>query len=180
MQSEALRSQLGIASRYVVSMIGIFSEAKGSHRFLELCLLMSNNPEWHFVAVGRKYDKTKDDMRRYANSHANLTLIDEIEDIDKIYAISDFVVRCEDYLPLGRTVWEGLYAGCKIVIPTRPNDNLDELDTYLGKGVWSYPAGDVKALASTLLNIKHLPNRTSIPNNNISEHIKRMSLIFES
>lgn len=179
-QSESLRSQLGIPNTHVASMIGIISEAKGSHRFLELCLLMSNNPEWHFVAVGRRYDTTGDNMRKYANTHSNLTLIDEIEDIDKIYAISDFIVRCEDYLPLGRTVWEGLYAGCKIVIPTRQNDKLDDLEIYLDKGIWSYPAGDVKAMANTLLNIMYVPDQTDIPCSNISEHTKRMSLIFNS
>lgn len=179
-QSDNLRAELGIPNANVVSMIGTISYAKGSHRFLELCLFMSNYPEWHFVAVGCKYDIVGQQMLLYTRTHSNLTLLDETKNIDKIYAISDFIIRCEDYLPLGRTVWEGLYAGCKVLVPTRPNDKLDEINSYLARGIWLYPAENVPAMANILLNTISIPFPNNIPCSNIAEHTKKMSSILHS
>jgi hypothetical protein len=39
--------------------------------------------------------------------------------------MTDVVLRCEDYLPLGRTVFEGIYAGCMVLLPLRTEDDVN-------------------------------------------------------
>lgn len=49
--------------------------------------------------------------------YKNIQFLGKVMDMEEIYAISDYVLRGEPYFAIGRTVYEGLYSGCNIIIP---------------------------------------------------------------
>ena len=52
----------------------------------------------------------------------------EFQEVIKIYAVSDFVVRGDPDFRIGRTIYEALYAGCNLIIP----GNINDLDLETG------------------------------------------------
>ena len=51
------------------------------------------------------------------NNKRNVLFVGEIQQMDELYAITDYLVRGEREFCIGRTVYEALYSGCRTIIP---------------------------------------------------------------
>lgn len=47
----------------------------------------------------------------------NIHFLGYIDEMEEIYAISDFVIRGDVMFAVGRTIYEALYSGCQVMIP---------------------------------------------------------------
>lgn len=114
--------QLGLepAHRIIVSIIGRINETKGVNLAVEalgLCsrtdivLLIAGdgNPECQYYKSF--VEQCHKDTRVY---HVGFQ-----QQIGKIYRISDYILRCDPDAWVGRTVLEGVHAGCRIIFPER-------------------------------------------------------------
>lgn len=54
---------------------------------------------------------------RLAKNDSHIRFTGEIEDIEQVYRVIDYVVRGDTTAGLGRTVYEALYSGCGIINP---------------------------------------------------------------
>lgn len=145
--SDALQHPLLTPNVTVFSMVGLISEIKGTDLVIAafrnsaslnaLLLIVGNGPADY---MARCHEVAGDDPR--------IVFWGEEPDIKKIYANTDYVVRGDPVPCIGRTVYEGLYAGCQVMMPgPLPPDLIFEADLF-GKSIHWYQAGNREALAS--------------------------------
>lgn len=117
-----------VGSKVIFSLIGRITEEKGTE-FIIRCFMKMRNDDVRLLIVGSgekaymKYckDLSKDDRR--------IIFWGEEDDIMRIYSISDYILRGEPYQCIGRTIYEGLYGGCGVIIPGDDND-ADKIFEY--------------------------------------------------
>jgi glycosyltransferase involved in cell wall biosynthesis len=91
----------------------------------------------------------------------------------ELYAKSDYVLRGDPDFRIGRTVYEAIYAGCKVILP---RDNFDDmLDPELSKFsdlILFYKPRDSDSLEEVLKEAAENVEKSSYhgPTGNISEH----------
>jgi len=115
----------------VFSMIGVASEDKGT-RFVIQTFMKMRHTDARLLIVGGRERPALARYRRIARSDPRVIFWGEEPDIMKVYAITDYVLRGEEFPCIGRTVYEGLYAGCRVIIPGSDDSPppLFEYDTF--------------------------------------------------
>ena len=123
---DELKEKMGIAKdTVVISMFSPIGLQKG-YDFLESVMhKMSEDKKVVFLSVGN-IDSDSVILYNQLLQYPNFKHISEQENLDELYAITDVVIRCEDYFPIGRTVIEGIYAGCFVLLPYRKGDLFSE------------------------------------------------------
>lgn len=120
---EELKSRYGIKNQksIIISIIGKIREFKGVDRVIKAFNKFAKDSDAYLLVVGSGDKWYVDECKAIAESEKILFLGEEPE-IEKIYAISDIIVRGEPEFCLGRTVYEGLYAGCLAIQPGSKED----------------------------------------------------------
>jgi hypothetical protein len=123
---DELKEKMGIAKdTFVISIFSPIGLQKG-YDFLESVMhKMSEDKKVVFLSVGN-IDSDSVILYNQLLQYPNFKHISEQENLDELYAITDVVIRCEDYFPIGRTVIEGIYAGCFVLLPYRKGDLFSE------------------------------------------------------
>jgi len=86
--------------------------------------------------------------RAIAGGDPRIIFWGEEGDIAKVYAATDYVVRGDPQPCVGRTVYEGLYAGCRVIMPGPGSpDLIFEAEKFQHSICW-YAPGSKAALAS--------------------------------
>jgi glycosyltransferase involved in cell wall biosynthesis len=121
---------------FIVSVFAPIGYQKGHDFLLEV---IPKLPDVLFLCVGSVTDYN---LLEQLEKHPNFKHLPQQKDMNELYAITDIVMRCEDYFPLGRTVFEGIYAGCFVLLPYRKGDLLSEEITpqmylYVARGIES-------------------------------------------
>ena len=100
----------------IFSLIGVITESKGTHFIINVFTKLKNdNARLLIVGKGdRKYIAT---CKKLAENDNRIIFWGEEPEIQKIYRLSDYIIRGEAYQCVGRTIYEGLYAGCQVIIP---------------------------------------------------------------
>lgn len=99
----------------VFSMIGYISETKGS-RFIIESFIKHKNPRSRLLVVGTGesfYLK----MLQAQNVDSRIIYTGQLTDMNGIYRLSDYIIRGESFQGIGRTIIEGLFAGCSVIVP---------------------------------------------------------------
>lgn len=109
-------------NKTVFSVIGKITEGKGVHFIISSFKnVKSNNALLLIAGTG---DKSYVIMcKKIAGNDNKIFFLDEQADIKKIYFISNYIVRGEPFFCIGRTMFEGLYAGCDIIIAGTPENS---------------------------------------------------------
>ncbi len=129
----------GNMHKKIIALIGRIQPIKGHMFFLDLADAFLDKEGTVFWIIGSsKRSEYSSLVTERAKITRNVKILGESEDMDVIYPMIDVVVRCEEYLPLGRTVFEGYYAGCSVLIPAGENDDTSEVEPFLNKGIWTY------------------------------------------
>ena len=149
---DALKRQFDVPPDvFVVSVIAEVSEGKG-HRFLEEVLQqLGGRKDILVISAGAVASV---DLFNSLTRYKQFRYLGERESVDELYAISDVILRCEQYLPLGRTVYEGIYAGCTIAVPLSRWDDTHEILPYLGEQIFVYAGGNAGSCLECLDRIR--------------------------
>lgn len=136
---------------FIVSVIAPIGKQKGYEFLIKV---IERTPEITFVIIGKPY-RDGQNLYRHLLKLPNVRIYPGGDEMDKFYAITDIVLRPEEYLPLGRTVFEGIYAGCIAVLPVNDSDKTQEIGRYLGEQIYLYQAGDSQRCANLLRSLSH-------------------------
>lgn len=116
--------------KFVFSIIGLIKPTKGQ-KFIIQSFIQAQIPNSILLIVGGTNDKSYlNECVSLASSYDNIQFLDEESDINKIYLISNCIIRGESIFCVGRTTFEGLYSGCKVILPGSRINNSEELFDY--------------------------------------------------
>ena len=109
-------------------------------------------------------------VRAEAQADARIRFLGELEDMDPVYRITDYVVRADRAPGAGRTVFESLYSGGGVILMGNREENLPSLGlpAELEANVIFYPVRDQQALSRAFQQTQHhrfeqRAYRTNIP-----------------
>lgn len=151
---KSIKSEMGIhQNKFIVSIIGRVEKMKGFDFFIKIVKAMEHNENLLFLIIGNYYEECGKKYIDLLQNQSNVKILGVHNDVTKFYAITDVVIRCEDYLPLGRTVWEGIFAGGIALVPVNSRDDISVIQEYLGKYIYTYQALNVDSCIETLTEI---------------------------
>lgn len=128
------------------------------------------------LIVGKGNDEYLKYCKKLAGEDSRIIFYGEESEIEKIYALSDYIVRCDPQFCVGRTVYEGLYAGCEVMMPgTEDNKNsLYEAEKFMDS-ITMYPPQDIKALSIIIADKSSVKLKKRKAGTNIATQIKLFS-----
>jgi glycosyltransferase involved in cell wall biosynthesis len=147
----AYRIRYGDLDRNTIfSLIGLLTENKGVHFVIDAFRSVKNDNA-RLLIVGKGDRKYISACRELAGNDERIIFWGEEPEIRKIYRLSDYIIRGEAYQCVGRTIYEGLYAGCAVIIPGTESrrDRIFEYDRFREK-VYFYPPRSAEALEQIL------------------------------
>ena len=105
------------------------------------------NPQARLLIFGKGTPENFSDAKQIAGKDSRIRFLGELADQNKIYACSDVILRGENSFAVGRTVLEGLAAGCRVIMPKKssplseedvPPAHLPQLDFYQARDADSF------------------------------------------
>lgn len=82
----------------------------------------------------------------------NIIFTGIVSNMEEIYAVSDYVLRGDDAVAIGRTVYEGLYSGCSVIIPGNAERDMKNMfeNGRFEEHIFFYELRDTEALVKLL------------------------------
>lgn len=96
------------------------------------------------------------------------------ENIQLIYDVADYVIRGEDEQCVGRTMYEGLYSGCEVIIPGNNMTCVFENDLFKNM-IHFYKPSDVKELAIIFEKFDGNKIYNRIYRSNVKEYLQKFN-----
>lgn len=144
----------------VYGIIGNVTRYKGVDRAIK-AFQDADIPDSLFFVVGSLGAKAADkefieQIKAIATMDHRIRLTDEVEDMEQVYRVMDYVVRCDPVVSLGRTVYEALYSGCGVILQ---NDGtlqreLPSTTSKMQDKVFFYKFGDDNSLVQAFRETK--------------------------
>ena len=145
--SQRLRHPLINQAATVFSMIGRVSELKGVHLVIE-AFRLGAGADAVLVIVGAGSGDYTARCRAAASGDPRILFWGEEENIDSVYAVTDYVVRGDPAPCVGRTVYEGLYSGCRVIMPGPGQPDLIFEAARFQDAIFFYGAGQKNELSA--------------------------------
>jgi len=155
----------------VFSMVGVMTEKKGT-AFVISSFKKIMAVDARLIIVGCGEYNYVEHCKKMAVNDRRIIFWGEEQDIYKIYAISDYIIRGEDRQCVGRTIYEGLYSGCHVIIPGNENkhDSMFQYDLFKNSIYFYSPRSECEFVTRLYdLSVKKISKR--IYRSNISEYI---------
>lgn len=161
-----------LKNQIVVSCIGVIMQEKGID-FIINSFVRANRKDIKLLIAGSGKSEYLSYCKKIAND--NVIFIGEVEDILNVYKISDYIIRGDQDFATGRTVYEGLYAGCYIIMQGNKTEAEEKMFEYsrFKERVIFYKSRDIKELQSIFTNIKK-NEINNIAKSNIEEYINKI------
>ena len=105
----------------VFAMLGQVTESKGA-KFVIQAFMKQHNEKSRLLIVGNHNHSYGKECEEMAQSDKRIIFCGELKDTTGIYRISDYIIRGDAQFCIGRTIFEGLYAGCGVIIPGGSDD----------------------------------------------------------
>ena len=164
------------ADSLIFSCIGRIKESKGVQFVIESFLKSRDSRKILLIfGKGDSGSDYEDSCKRMASKDARIRFMGEEKDISKVYRISDYIIRGDPWHLIGRTVFEGLYSGCDVILPGDDSD-LDknpDLNAFKDK-LHLYPPRNADELALRIDRIySKMKNR--IFRTNVKEYVEKFN-----
>lgn len=133
----------------IVALVGVLSEEKGA-AFAVQAFRQVRREDVRLLLVGRGAPRFERRLERLAGGDRRIVFWGLEREIDRVYAMADYVLRAEPYACVGRTIYEALYAGCGVIVPGDPTRHaLFEYDRFRER-IHFYPPRDGDRLRALL------------------------------
>jgi len=136
--------------RTIISMLGQLFESKGTRFIIDSFLKSPENKNALLLIVGKGDAQYLEDCKKQADNAPNVIFYGEEAAIEKIYGVSDFIIRGESIPCIGRTVYEGLYSGCEVIMPGYSSGNMLGLEDRFINSVHFYEPRNTNSLVHIL------------------------------
>lgn len=163
---------LDFTNKVVFSYMGMLLDVKGI-QFLVESFLSFDCDNAILLVCGRVEGRVANKCVNIAKNDKRVIFLGEIESIEKIYAVSDCILRGEPSFAIGRTVYEGLFAGCNVIIPGNTEENLKEMFDYndFKNNIFFYSPSNMHALHDAMSEIIPVKKNERVFRENISDYI---------
>lgn len=147
-----VKESLGIVPESVVfAILGRYEDRNGTEFIIE-SFHRTKNEKAVLLVVGGCTEKDQVRARRISEEDQRIRMLGEWKEPGPIFAISDYILRGERFFSgFSRTVYEGLYSGCKIIFPGQREEAVDSFQYDEFKNdITFYPPRDGIALAKII------------------------------
>ena len=165
------------ADKAVISLIGRIEQDKGIE-FIIKSFKSSLCQGMQLIIVGNEGDGISTGYQNYCQDMSEgdkrIVFWGFENDIHKIYAMSDYIIRGEIDFRMGRSILEALYSDCEVILPISNQKILDsnpELSKFKNK-IHAYVPRNLESLNKLLLALDRRKVRKKRFHSNIKEYIK--------
>ncbi len=146
-----IREKYNLDNKTVFAIIGSVSEVKGVDLAIK-AFREVRHPDALLLIVGKGQNKAYlSRCHELAQADPRIVFYGEEAEIGKIYAVSDYILRCDPQFCIGRTVYEGLYAGCNVIMPGEDSDKSEIYDfENFAENIMLYPPLHCERLTETI------------------------------
>lgn len=160
----------------IFSCIGTIIPVKGVD-FIINSFLEAKLENSILLVVGNESDKKySQKCRKLSLGQEIVCFLGEINDINKIYYLSDFILRGDPDFRIGRTIFEGLYSGCGIILPGSQEDidGYQEFSPFKEK-IYPYKPRDINDMVRVLKICNNINVWPKEYKSNAKEYAKKMN-----
>lgn len=164
-------------TKTIFSVIGRIEDGKGVPLIIDA--FKKTNPINSILLIVGYGDITHiDNCKNSAHGYENIIFYGVEENIQVIYDITDYVVRGESEQCIGRTMYEGLYSGCEVIVPGKDMACVFENNLFLNK-VHFYKPLDVEELSSLFKKCDGIKISNRLYRSNVKEYIMEFNKFIE-
>lgn len=116
-----LKRDIDYKNKVIFSILAEHQPVKGTDFVIESFVDVPNDNALLLI-VGKIRRGYSEICVKAAGQDKRVIFYGEEPDIINIYAISDYIIRGEAYNCIGRTIFEGLYSGCHVIVPGEKED----------------------------------------------------------
>jgi glycosyltransferase involved in cell wall biosynthesis len=160
----------------VISLIGRLEEGKGVD-FIIKTFRQTQPSDLKLLIVGDEGDGIssgyRDLCKRIADDDERIIFWGQEQNINRIYAFSDYIIRGETDFRMGRSVLEALYANCEVIIPSRNLKVINrnrELNLFRER-VHTYIPRDTNSLKELFLLLDKRKIHKNSGNSNVESYV---------
>lgn len=173
----AARLKANLADVTVFAIIGMLIPVKGVDRVIR-AFRGVGRPDARLLVVGRGRSRSR--LERLARGDDRIVFWGEDPEIERIYAMTDYVIRGETTFAVGRTIYEGLYAGSEVILPARPDDEVFDRERFVDR-IHVYTPGDEAALRAVMERLAGRKIIRQPPLSNVEGYVERfLSFVRQS
>lgn len=169
-----VRKKLRVKPEEVIfAILGRYEDRNGTE-FIVNTFHKMKNKKAVLLVVGDITLRERKTVEHITGGDSRIRLLGEWKDPGPIFAISDYILRGERFFSgFSRTVYEGLYSGCRVIFPGKREEAVSSLQYNEFKDdILFYPPRDEDALVATLeqcaenpvVQKKYLSNREEYVN----------------
>lgn len=168
LDTEDVRKKLRLrADQAVFAILGRYEDRNGTE-FIINAFHKTKNENAVLLVVGRGKPEEIEKVKRATGDDPRIRFLGEKRDPGPVFAVSDYILRGERFFSgFSRTVYEGLYSGCRVIFPGKREEAVDSLqyDKFQDKLIF-YPPRDENALTSVIEQCSKQPvgQRTYLSN----------------
>jgi glycosyltransferase involved in cell wall biosynthesis len=165
----------------IISYVGRLDKIKG-YDFVINSFQKCKNRNLKLLIFGSGRPESVKFVKEIASINKNIHFAGFVDDVKSIYKNSDYVVRGEDHLALGRTVYEAVFSQTPVIIPVK-NENLsaDFIEYNKHKNlIYQYKVRNCNSLSKVFDSLHKKKNKTAKGQSNIDRHISSMKQFWES
>lgn len=161
------------AENTIFAMLGQVTENKGA-RFVIQAFMKQHNEKSRLLIVGNHNHSYGKECEEIAKSDKRIIFCGELKDTTGIYRISDYIIRGDSQFCIGRTIFEGLYAGCGVIVPGCKGDlqSFPEGEKFEEKIIF-YPPGSDSGLSDTIEVQARSKQTNRTLHSNVNDYIDR-------
>lgn len=148
----AVKRSLGLRPHDVIfAILGRYEDRNGTE-FIVNTFHKTKSEKAVLLVVGRGSTEDIKKIERLIEGDSRIRLLGEWKDPGPIFAISDYILRGERFFSgFSRTVYEGLYSGCRVIFPGRREEAVDSLQyDRFRDDILFYPPRDEQALIAVM------------------------------
>jgi glycosyltransferase involved in cell wall biosynthesis len=173
----AARMKADPADVTVFAIIGMLIPEKGVDRVIRAFRGVGRS-DARLLVVGRGRDRSR--LERLARGDDRIVFWGEDQEIERVYALTDYVIRGEATFAVGRTIYEGLYAGSEVILPSRPEDEVFDRERFADR-IHVYTPGDGEALRAVMERLAGRKISRQPPLSNVDEYVEKfLSFVREN
>jgi glycosyltransferase involved in cell wall biosynthesis len=163
----------------VFSMIGRVSQLKGVALVVE-AFRHGSSAQDVLLVVGAGSESYTAHCRTLAGNDPRIIFWGEERNMERVYASTDYVVRGDPAPCVGRTIYEGLYSGSRIIMPGPPESSLIFEAEQFGSAIAFYAPGSKDALAKSFAACSGQKVVTRNYCSNVEDYVKAFDAFVES
>lgn len=164
----------------IFAMLGQVGDNKGS-KFVLRSFMRHHDPNSRLLIVGNNNHAYGRDCAKMTENDKRVIYCGELKDTGCIYRISDYIIRGEPQFCIGRTIYEGLFAGAGVIIPGQESDleNMQSGDELRDK-IHFYEPESEESLAAVIQECSHTRQSDRKFRSNIGHYMEQYDRFIDS